>query len=195
MKTKAELETLRARVNPHFLFNAHNSIASLIKTDPDKAEQMIRKLSDLFRYNLDSGLKDKMKLKDEIDIIRKYLEIEKVRLGDRLRYDIVLDEKLNDFLIPGLLIQPLVENSVKHGIAPKQEGGESKIDVKKNNGTCNIKISDTGKGFDTANVKEGFGLGGVNERLSLYYGKEFELSVNSDKGVTINLTLPLNYKS
>ncbi len=123
LKTKAELEALRAKVNPHFFFNTLNSIASLISEDPEKAEEVVGKLSRLFRYTLEASNKDKVSLKQEVEFIKEYLDLEKVRLAERLEYEIKTDKDLEELMIPGMLLQPLVENSIKHGIAPLKNGG------------------------------------------------------------------------
>jgi sensor histidine kinase YesM len=192
LKTKAELEALRAKVNPHFLFNTLNSIASLIPVDPAKAEEMVQKLAHLLRFTLDASNHELMKLSDELQVIREYLAIEKIRLGERLSYEISIDEALTEVSIPGLLLQPLVENSVKHGIAPAKNGGHISITCREQNGHCQIEIVDTGKGFEASEVVEGFGLSGVKERLALHYGNDcaFEMAANS--GVRILLRIPLD---
>ncbi len=191
LKTLAELNALRAKVNPHFLFNTLNSIASLIPVDPGKAEAMVQKLSRLFRYNLDASGLEMIKLKDELEVTEEYLDIEKVRLGNRLNYQIKMEESLSDFLIPGFIIQPLVENSIKHGIAPLKSGGHINIHCTKNADTCQIEISDNGTGFTANENGNGFGLGGVKERLVLYYGDNYEFDISNEAGVRIRMRLPL----
>jgi len=191
LKTKAELEALRAKVNPHFLFNTLNSIASLIPVEPKKAEEMVQKLSSLFRYTLEASKHELMKLKEELEVSQEYLEIEKARLGKRLDYSIEMDESLADFLIPGFIIQPLVENSVKHGIAPLKSGGQINIQCTKNTNTCQIEISDNGIGLPSNKNCNGFGLSGVKERLALYYGDKYRFEISNEAGVRIRMLLPL----
>jgi LytS/YehU family sensor histidine kinase len=191
LKTKAELEALRAKVNPHFLFNTLNSIASLIPTDPAKAEEMVQRLARLFRYTLDASNRDLIKLEDELRLCREYLEIEKVRLGPRLTYAIEADASLADMLIPGLLLQPLIENSVKHGIASSKSGGHLTLAARRNGEFCHLEIIDTGKGFDRADAAEGFGLSSVRERLALHYGAEYAFEITTQNGVRIRMELPL----
>ncbi|NIR70028.1 hypothetical protein GWN42_22695 [candidate division KSB1 bacterium] len=191
LKAKAELDALHAKVNPHFLFNTLNSIASLIPVNPQKAEDMVQKLSHLFRYTLDAGGHRLMKLQDEIKIIEDYLEIEKVRLGDRLTYQIDVDKQLDDFKIPGLLLQPLVENSVKHGISPKKKVGKINVTCSKRDGFCVISVRDTGDGFvKRAEKSNGFGLSGVRERLELFYGDRHDFKITNDSGTCIEIRLP-----
>jgi len=191
LKSKAEFEALRAKVNPHFLFNTLNSIASLIPTDPGKAEAMVQKLSRLFRYSLDASGPEMIKLKDELEVTEEYLDIEKVRLENRLNYHIEMDESLADFLIPGFIIQPLVENSVKHGIAPLKSGGQINIKCIKNTDTCQIDISDNGIGLVDNENGKGFGISGVKERLALYYGDKHQFEISNEAGVSIRMLLPL----
>ncbi|MBN1293667.1 MAG: histidine kinase [Candidatus Latescibacteria bacterium] len=191
LKTKAELEALRAKVNPHFLFNTLNSIASLIPIKPEKAEEMVVKLSSLFRYTLDASSHDMVRLSDEIRIIGEYLEIEKVRLGDRLTWHIEIDSKLSDMNIPGLLLQPLVENSIKHGIATKQSGGTVNIRCYRKDAYCCIEITDTGEGFLSQLTNNGFGLQAVRERLDLQYGQDYDFHLTGEDGVHIKICLPV----
>ena len=125
LKTKAELEALQAKVNPHFLFNTLNSIASLIAENPAAAESTVEKLSDLFRYTLQRSGGATVKLSEELDIVRSYLDIEKIRFGDRLQFSITCDKRLGEIEVPPLLVQTLVENGIKHGIRPKCRGEPS----------------------------------------------------------------------
>ncbi|MDZ7319969.1 MAG: histidine kinase, partial [candidate division KSB1 bacterium] len=130
LKAAAELSALQATIQPHFLFNTLNSIAALIREEPKLAEDTIEKLAELFRYVLNANRREWIQLGEEIEIVRNYLEIEKLRLGERLRYHIDVDENLLALPVPALLIQPLVENSIKHGIGTLEEGGEILISAK-----------------------------------------------------------------
>ena len=190
LKTKAELEALRAKINPHFLFNTLNSIASLIPVDPAKAEEMVQKLAHLFRFTLEASNHEMMKLTDELQVIREYLAIEKIRLGKRLSYEITMEAALANMQIPGLLLQPLVENSVRHGIAPAKSGGQIQIHCRANEHFCCIEIHDTGQGFSGAAATEHFGLSSVRERLTLNYGTEYDFKIMPGQGVNILLKLP-----
>lgn len=190
LKTRAELEALRAKINPHFLFNTMNSISGLMHEDPDKADEILQKLANLFRYTLDSSHQEFTKLQDEIEVIEEYLAIEKIRLQGRLTYHIELDDGLRKTLIPTMLLQPLVENSIKHGIAPQKTGGYVKIKCQSINGKCQIEISDSGQGFDETASTKGFGLRSVKERLALYYGQQHDLQIDQEKGTLIRIILP-----
>ncbi len=191
-KTRAELEALRARINPHFLFNTLNSVASLIPEQPEKAESMVQKLSTLLRYTLDAEHREMIGLGEEIDIVRQYLEIEKVRLGKRLQFDISLPGELESVQIPGLIIQPLVENSIKHGIARKTGGGSISITCARQGGAISISIADTGDGFqEDSPGSDGFGLAGVQERLHLHYGEGHTFDIHSTaQGTRIEIRIP-----
>jgi sensor histidine kinase YesM len=187
-KTKAELRALVAQINPHFLFNTLNSISSLIHLDPDKADEMIQMLSDVFRYSLQSGKKKFVSIRDEVDVVQKYLEIEKMRFAERLTYQIRVDEACLDCAIPPLILQTLVENSVKHGISPKIEGGEIQIVVTNGKRSIEILIEDTGVGMSLEG-QEGFGLDAVRNILALQFtNSSFELQ--SENGVKIHIKIP-----
>lgn len=191
-KTEAELEALRARVNPHFLFNTLNSIASLIPVDPAKAEELVQRLSNLFRYILSAGDRGLVPLSEELEIVEEYLEIEKARLQRRLDYSVKADDSLNGVTIPGMLLQPLVENSVKYGIAPKVEGGRVEVECRRVGDRCSITIFDTGPGFDAESTTVGFGIGGVRQRLELHYPNDHEFDIVSEGGMTVRITIPVN---
>ncbi len=191
LKTKAELDALQTKVNPHFLFNTLNSIASLISENPAAAEETVEKLSELFRHSLRHTEKDSVTLAEELDLVRTYLEIEKVRLGDRLQYDVRCDERLRDVQLPAMLIQPLVENSIKHGIASALGGGSISVDAKEMNGACVISVQDSGKGFQSLGDTDGFGLRSVQERLKLRYGDRASLEIVRNGHAKIVITIPL----
>jgi len=191
LKTEAELEALRARVNPHFLFNTLNSIASLIPEDPRKAEEMVQRMSNLFHYVLTAGDRGLVPLETELDVITEYLEIERVRLGTRLEFDIDRGGALDGVMIPGMLLQPLVENSVKYGIASEKNGGRVEVSCRRDGDRCSITIVDTGRGFDSQSTGEGFGIGGVRQRLELIYPGTHEFDISSDDGVTVRIGIPV----
>jgi sensor histidine kinase YesM len=194
LKTKAELEALRARVNPHFLFNTLNSVASLIPVDPPRAEALLQRMSNLFRYILSAGDRGFVPLDEELDIVDEYLAIEKVRLGARLDYFIDRGDALDSVKIPGMLLQPLIENSVKYGIAPQKNGGRIEVTCRRHEDRCAITISDTGKGFDLDAVEEGFGIGSVRQRLELDYPGSHVFDITVDGGVKIDITLPITHE-
>jgi len=192
LKTKAELEALQTKVNPHFLFNTLNSIASLISENPKAAEETVEKLSELFRHSLRHTEKSTVTLTEEFELIRTYLEIEKVRLGDRLKFDVTCEERVREVEIPAMLIQPLVENSIKHGIAPALDGGTILVEAKETDGACVITVRDSGKGFQSTDDPGGFGLRSIQDRLKLLYGKEATLEILQDGYSEIVVKLPLS---
>jgi sensor histidine kinase YesM len=192
LKTQAELEALQAKVNPHFLFNTLNSIASLISENPAAAEETVEKLSELFRYTLQSTVNSTVKLTEELEIVRSYLQIEKIRFGNRLEFEITSDDRLNNIDVPALLIQPLVENSIKHGIALDVQGGIIRVEAKQMHNECHISVTDSGKGFTTEAGETGFGLKSIRERLRLLYGNKATLNVFHDGSTHIQISLPLS---
>lgn len=191
LKTQAEMESLKARVNPHFLFNTLNSIASLVFSNPALADDMIQKLSNLFRHALDVSTRNLIPLSKEIAIVEDYLSIESVRLGNRLTIDINIPFELTDVFIPPFLLQPLVENSIKHGIEKISGPGKISIEATIQQPQLTLKIFDNGKGFKQNTTTNGFGLKGVKERLNLQYGSHASVEIFSENGTTILLKLPL----
>jgi len=191
-KMEAELQALQAKINPHFLFNTLNSIASLISENPKAAESTVEKLSELFRYTLKSAEKNTVTVDEELDIVRTYLEIEKVRFGERLQYEIICEDAVREFMIPALIIQPLVENSIKHGIASEVKGGIITVKVVREDGNCLISVIDNGKGVGDAKGETGFGLRSIEERLQLRYGASSSLRLIPDKQTHFLITIPLS---
>ena len=192
LKTEAELSALQAKVDPHFLFNTLNSIASLIAENPAAAESTVEKLSSLFRYALRHSSGMKVKLSEELEIVLSYLEIEKVRFGERLQFAIEADESLKQVEIPALLIQPLVENSIKHAIAKARDGGSIRVDVHRAGDLCRIIVRDSGQGIVELNGEGGFGLKGIRERLRIMYGERASVRISPPPTSEIQILLPLD---
>ena len=190
MKTEAELDALRAKVRPHFLFNALNSLASLVHSDPDLAEDLVQKLANLLRFAIKSGKSEWVTLAQEIELIQAYLSIEKARLGPRLTFEIEIPPDLERLAIPVLLLQPLVENSVKHGIAPKREGGHLSVRCSDQGARYRVAIEDNGRGWAPEAQEDGFGLRGVQERLALHFDDDYALKIESNDGVRLTIDLP-----
>ena len=173
----SELKALQSQINPHFLFNVLNTMTSLIRTNPEKAREVIIDLSNYLRYNLDNNVKS-VELIKELNQVDTYIKIEKVRFGDKLNILYDVDESLYNFQIPSLIIQPLVENSIKHGILKKRENGCVKIIIKKIDKDIEITIEDDGVGIEQSiidnldkQIKENIGLKNVHQRLKLLYGE------------------------
>ena len=173
----SELKALQSQINPHFLFNVLNTMASLIRTNPEKAREVTIDLSSYLRYNLDNNVKS-VELIKELNQIDTYIKIEKVRFGNKLNILYDVDESLYNFQIPSLIIQPLVENSIKHGILKKRDNGCVKIIIKKIGKDIEITIEDDGVGIEQTiidnldkQIKENIGLKNVHQRLKLLYGE------------------------
>ncbi|MCK6603127.1 MAG: histidine kinase [Bacteroidetes bacterium] len=190
LHARAKMESLRAKVNPHFLFNTLNSISSLVYSNPDLADDMIQKLANLFRYSLDYESDDTIDLEKELSIAGIYLDIEKVRLNDRLKFTVSVDEALKTFQVPPFLIQPLVENSIRHGIAPKSAPGKIEITARQTGSGVVLSVSDNGTGFSGPVPEHRFGLKGVLQRLKLHFGEAARMEIENSNGTTIRLIIP-----
>jgi len=181
----ARIEALAGQINPHFLFNTLTSISSLIRTQPDTARTLIAKLSSLLRRLLRS--RDHFStLRDELAAIDEYLDIETVRFGANLRVEKSISPDTLDVIVPSMLLQPLVENAIKHGISKKVGGGRVTIRSSRQNGRTVIEVGDDGLGMSEEALgramHEGIGLSNVNERLSVIYGAGFGLKLKSEEG-------------
>ena len=192
-----ELAALKAQINPHFLFNTLNSISSTLKQYPDRAREMIAGLSQMLRYVLDASDHDLVPLRDEITFAQTYLNLERHRFSDRLqtRYDIAINDAELNTPIPPMTLQPLVENAIKHGIAPQEEGGTVTLHVTSDNGWLHVTVDDTGAGSDTDNpveTSEGTGLPNTNERLVHAYGPKAALHTEplQNGGFSISFSVP-----
>lgn len=188
---EARLASLESRIHPHFLFNTLNSIASLIPNDPKQAENTVGKLASLLRFSLNANDTSLVPLAQELRVVRDYLEIERVRFGTRLRYSIVVSPTLEDVGVPPLSLESLVENSVKHVIAPRPDGGEIRILAKAREDRVDLEVSDTGSGFDLETIPVGHGLDNLSARLALLYGPKARLEVARNGAyATVRLSLP-----
>jgi sensor histidine kinase YesM len=190
LKTQADLATLHSKINPHFLYNSLNSIASLIHEDPDKAESMTLKLSKLFRNSINQGQESLIKIKDEVEIVKTYLEIEKVRFGDRIDFEFDVDEDTMEFLVPRFLLQPLVENALKHGLAQVADDGKLEISIRRVDNRLRVTVSDNGKEFPKE-LEVGYGLQSTYDKLNLLYGKDYDLHIVNEPIKQIEILLPL----
>lgn len=184
LAAQAELKALRAQINPHFLFNSLNTVASLVSTDPAKAEEAVERLADIFRYTLSASDKEFVMLRDELDFIDAYLEIEKARFADRLRVTTAIPSEILDTPVPSLILQPLVENSVKHGFS---ENGEMRVEITGylDGDSIKVAIKDEGKGapedIRRGIYTNGTGLRNINERLQKVYGDDYGLEIKGNK--------------
>jgi len=179
LKTKAELDALHSKVNPHFLYNALNSIADLSVTDGKKARKMTVALADLFRYSINYSNNNFSTVKEELEMAQVYLLIEKIRFEDKLNYSIQVDEELNHYLVPRFLLQPLVENAVKHGLKATGKMTEIYLEVKKQGTGMVINIADTGPAFPDQ-LTPGYGVKSGYDKLELLFPGQFELYFNNE---------------
>jgi sensor histidine kinase YesM len=192
LKTKAELEALQAKINPHFLYNALNSIASLVHLDPDKAEEMTLLLSKFFRYSTAVKSQYHDTVDHELDLVSTYLDVEKVRFDERLTYSIELaDEGLREKLIPRFLLQPLVENAIKHGISKRAGEGQIRLTIRQQGDQLVFCLHDNGPPFPES-LTAGYGLQSIRDKLRLLGGADatLELVNGPDKHVRVTLTPP-----
>lgn len=192
---RAKLKALRAQVNPHFLFNALNTIAGLIPIQPALADQTVEELATFFRYTLRKSEDEWVRLEEEAEFVRAYLRVEQARFGDRLRVQIEVDPEAEAVPIPGVSIQPLIENAVRHGALQAECGGIVTLRASLEGESLLIEVSDNGPGFPeefSLPSSTGHGLRNISDRLSGYYGESAELRWESSQGKTrVYLKIPL----
>jgi len=188
LKAKAELDALHSKVNPHFLYNALNSIADLAITDGKKARKMTIALADLFRYSINYSDHNYSTIKEEIEMTEVYLEIEKIRFEDKLSYSIDLDKEVSTYLIPRFLLQPVVENAVKHGLKATGKMTEINITIKNDNDGLQIMVADNGPAFPDE-LTPGYGVKSLYDKLDLLFPRNYEIHfINQpEKKVTMNI--------
>jgi sensor histidine kinase YesM len=194
---RAQLNALRMQLHPHFLFNALNTINTCVRTDADTAERMIARLAELLRHALAGGGAHEVALEEELRIARAYLEIEQARFEDRLRVRWNVDPSTRGARVPSLLLQPLVENAVRHGIAPRAAAGTIEIGAERRNGTLVLSVRDDGVGMPDGAPREGVGLANTRARLRQLYGarQSLELVGGPGAGTTVRVSLPLRVES
>ena len=188
---EANLRLLQAQVEPHFLFNTLSNVLSLIDTDPASGKSMLVDLIHYLRTSLSRTFPDPVTLDQEIDMIKAYLNIQKIRMGERLHFKIELPDAVRKHPFPPMLLQPLVENALKHGLEPKMEGGEIMIKAVEEDDFIRVEVMDTGLGFPSFE-KTGVGIGNVRERIKLLYGEKgrFILEENNPNGVRAIIEVP-----
>lgn len=190
---EAELKALKAQLNPHFLFNSLNSISSLTITDVDSAREMINKLSDFLRYSLKDNDTRLLTLREELRSMAKYLEIEKVRFGDRLSCEIEMDDKCKDLLLPPMILQPLYENAVKHGVYESIEPVHIRTFCRCIDGYLEVSIINNYDSDSVSAKGEGVGLQNIQNRLKMIYHKDGLLTVTKENHhFEATLTIPQN---
>ena len=186
LKTKAELDALHSKINPHFLYNALNSIADLSVTDGKKARKMTIALSDLFRYSINYSNNNYTTVKDEVEMASVYLQIEKIRFEDQLNYSLKVEEDLNHYLVPRFVLQPLVENAVKHGLKATGQMTEIKLEAKKNGTGLVITIEDNGPAFPHE-LNPGYGVKSVYDKLDLLFPGNYEIHFSNNPVKRVSL--------
>ncbi len=192
---QAQLEVLKIQLHPHFLFNTLHAISALIHEDTEAADRMITRLSDLLRLTLEKSNLQEVPLKEELEFLNLYIEIQKTRFQDRLQVNLKIENETLDASVPNLILQPLVENAIRHGVGPKSSAGRIDLISKKKDLMLIIEIIDDGVGFEENNgsgKRNGFGLSNTKKRLDQLYGKnyKFELHNGNKTGTHVTLEIP-----
>ena len=196
--TEAQLQTLKMQLQPHFLFNALNTVSSLMHRNVEDADRVLTRLGDLLRYSLHNVGIQEVTLREEIDFLEQYLEIEKARFGNRLRIKLTIDPNVLDYKVPNLLLQPLVENAVHYAVATRASGGCVEISAREVLGSLRIAVADDGPGMvleDDQPTHRGVGLGNTRARLEDLYRDQqrFILKNRSPHGLEVVMVLPIRY--
>jgi two-component sensor histidine kinase len=191
----AQVQALRMQLHPHFLFNTLNSISALVQEDPEAAETMIARLSELLRMSLDSSLAREIPLSRELEFLNLYLDLERTRYEDRLTVEFDVDPEAREAMVPNMILQPIVENAIRHGIAHRPAGGRISISAKRRAGDLLLRVEDNGPGqplHGWHGFREGVGLGTTRGRLEKMYGNRqgLELELLAAGGVAVRIALP-----
>ena len=198
--TEAKLEALRMQLNPHFLFNTLHAISALIHDNPEAADRTIARLSELLRLSLDPTKPQEVPLSEELGFLDRYLEIELTRFSDRLKVEKHIETDAMQALVPYLILQPLVENAIRHGIEPREEAGRLAIRARRNNGTLELSVTDNGAGLsekEAMSLREGIGLSNTRSRLRHLYGDHYSLQLlkANGGGLEARIDLPFHTQS
>jgi two-component system, LytTR family, sensor kinase len=193
---EARLRTLEAELQPHFLFNTLHAISTLVHTNPDGADRMISRLSDLLRLTFDRSGAPRVSLQEELEFLQKYLEIEQTRFHDRLTVRFEVEPDTLDAEVPRLILQPLVENAIKHGVSPKPGAGQVQIAARRLDNKLWIEVSDNGVGLSAgarARLRSGVGLSNTRDRLECMYGSDHRIEFSDgSKGLAVRLEIPFH---
>ena len=191
---EARLKTLQAELHPHFLFNTLHAISTLVHRDPESADRMISRLSDLLRITFDRSGEPKVSLKEEMDFLQKYLDIEQTRFQDRLTVSVKIDPEALDGEVPRMILQPIVENAIKHGIAGRQGGDQIHITAGRNGERLWMQVRDNGGGLQVGTLRAlrtGVGLANTRDRLDCLYGRLYRLEFSDrDGGLCVLIDIP-----
>jgi two-component sensor histidine kinase len=193
---RAELQALKMQLRPHFLFNTLNAVSALMHSDVAAAERMLANLSDFLRLTLEQGGVQEVSLKQELEFLKRYLEIEKTRFADRLCVEMDIDPEVLEAQVPNLILQPLVENAIRHGIAAASTAGRISIAAHRENGALRLEVQDDGPGLPQsgASPREGVGLKNTRARLRQLYGSEQSLSLENGRGGGLKVSLRLPFQ-
>lgn len=197
---QAELEMLRMQLRPHFFFNTLNAISALIYRSPKEADRMIVQLGDLFRIALNKDKTQEVSLKEELEFTQSFLQIHKTLMGKRLQTEWEIDPDALDAAVPNLILQPLAENAIQHGLAPMEAGGRITIRAARQNGNLLLQVSDDGTGFDAAIESldgGGIGLSNTRARLENLYGERQKFSIEASPagGVSVRIEIPFRERT
>ena len=190
---EARLQALLRQLKPHFLFNTLNGIASLMHSDVDAADKMLVRLSELLRLTMNQSGQSLTRLADEVAFAQKYLDIERIRFRDRFTVTVEVDPRVRDWQVPSLLLQPLVENAIKHGLEPRTEGGRIVVSAQPVDGGLELLVTDNGVGMPPEGFsREGIGLGNTRSRLRELYGEAhvFALAQAAGGGLQVRIVIP-----
>ncbi len=180
--TEARLHALKMQLHPHFLFNTLNSVSALLERHPADARRILAQLGDLLRASLRADARHVVTLENEIDFLGRYLDIERVRFGERLAVTMRIEPETRRAAVPSFLFQPLVENAIRHGIAPREDGGRMWISAERADGHLVIHVTDDGSGLSRRPPREGVGLSNTRRRLGELYGSDQVLSLDPRPG-------------
>jgi signal transduction histidine kinase len=182
---EARLDALRMQLNPHFLFNTLHAISALIHDNPQAADRVVARLSELLRLTLDQSKPQEVPLCEEMAFLERYLEIEQTRFAERLKVEKDINPETQQALVPYLILQPLVENAIRHGIEPREDLGVLKISAARKNGRLELRVCDNGQGFSVkpnVDTQQGIGLSNTRSRLQHLYGEKCQLELASAQG-------------
>jgi two-component system, LytTR family, sensor kinase len=194
---QAQLQALKMQLHPHFLFNTLHSISALVHKNPDAADKMIARLGDFLRLTLENSGAQEVSLQEELEFLKCYLEIERIRFAERLTVHLDIEPQTLDAKLPNLILQPIVENAIRHGISPRTAPGRIEIEARRLNGFLQVRVTDNGPGISSAFntgtiVREGVGLANTQARLKQLYGNDHRLDLSNaaSGGLTVLLEIP-----
>jgi two-component system, LytTR family, sensor kinase len=192
--TEARLRALQMQLNPHFLFNTLHAISSLMHADVDAADRMLVRLSDLLRHALESTDTQEVPLREELGFLSRYAEIEQTRFGDRLKIEMKIEPETLDALVPNLVLQPLLENAIRHGIEPHARPGRIEVRARRDGDVLRLEVRDNGGGLVNGDIAEGVGLSNTRARLIQLYrsAQEFTVANAAGGGVVVSATIPFH---